>query len=146
MATVVHMKAPSGWGQITLCRAHDNNPHTEIAKRVTCLECIKDLQGLRIRRGVAEAEKEEPRQFDLQIADKVQVGGEHYVDMHHQPWAIIEEWRGIEALEEALILDVIQYILREKSGETRITRFRKAGHCLSKIIELETKLINSEGA
>ena len=128
MATVVHMKAPSGWGQINLCRAHDNNPHTEIAKRVT------------------EAEKEEPRQIDLRFADEVQVGGEHYVDMHHQPWAIIEEWRGIEALEEALILDVIQYILREKSGETRITRFRKAGHCLSKIIELETKLINSEGA
>jgi hypothetical protein len=70
-----------------------------------------------------------------QHARDVQVGGDHYRSHGHmQPWDIIEEYYGQEALRAFLKGSVIKYMLRDKHPNVDK---RKALHCLQKLIELE---------
>lgn len=71
--------------------------------------------------------------------DKMQIGGDHYLNQAIQPWTAMESWLTPEQFSGFLRGNVIKYIARcdAKDG---IQDLKKAQHYLTKLIEFETTI------
>lgn len=67
----------------------------------------------------------------------IQVGGDHYKTMKHQPLEIVLDTEGYEAFRGACLCKVYKYIGRKK--ESRLEDYRKAQHILNWLVEEEEK-------
>jgi len=69
-------------------------------------------------------------------AEKRQVGGEHYITKHVQPWQAMESWMSKEQFVGFLRGNAIKYLARcdDKGG---ILDLKKARHYLDRLIELQ---------
>lgn len=71
----------------------------------------------------------------IEKADDVQHGGNHYKQLNVQPWKAMEAWMSREAFMGFLRGNAIKYLARtDKKGG--IEDLKKAHHYLSKLIEV----------
>lgn len=65
---------------------------------------------------------------------KTQIGGDHYVNMAVQPWAVIDCW----PIEQQIGFhrgNVLKYVMRMEDKDDPITNLKKAQHYLEKLIQ-----------
>lgn len=73
-------------------------------------------------------------------AQSRQVGGDHYVIQHVQPWDAMKEWLTDEEFKGYLRGNIIKYIARANyKHESPLSDYQKAAHYIEKLIEVETK-------
>ena len=68
-------------------------------------------------------------------ASNIQVGGTHYIEMHIEPWDVVDGW----PLEQRIGYyrgNAIKYLLRMGSKDERAQEIRKAGHYCAKLAEV----------
>lgn len=69
------------------------------------------------------------------LADKKQIGGQHYLEVDIQPWDAMQSWMTHEQFIGFLRGNAIKYLARaERKGG--LEDYRKALHYLEKLIEV----------
>jgi hypothetical protein len=65
-----------------------------------------------------------------------QVGGDHYTSKEIQPWDAMEAWLSGPQFVGFLRGNCIKYLARAGSKGPALDDYKKAHHCLSKLIEV----------
>jgi|GEM_PF-3539955 len=74
-------------------------------------------------------------QHEQPDADSMQVGGDHYIEMAIEPWAVIGSW----PIDQQIGFhrgNALKYLMRMGSKDSPVQEIRKAAHYLSKLVEV----------
>lgn len=69
------------------------------------------------------------------LADKEQIGGDHYKRLNIQPWDAMKAWMSPEEFKGFLRGNVIKYLARAEHKGAEKEDLKKAAHYLQKLIE-----------
>ena len=73
---------------------------------------------------------------ELNSANHIQIGGDHYHDKAIQPWDAMEAWMPKEQFIGFLRGNAIKYLARAGSKGPDVIDYRKAQHYMAKLIEV----------